>query len=72
MDYILATLVNGDREEDLKIPDFVYVGELIGVFNELYGVDGNMLHAEPKGIILDKNKTLGEQGVEHGAKLTLS
>ena len=72
MEYILVTISCGDVEEDLRVPEFVPVGELIGVFNELYGADGQMLHAEPKGIILDKNKTLAQQGVEHGAKLTLS
>ena len=72
MEYILATLVSSDLIEDLKVPGFTPVGDLIDVFNELYNVEGKTLHAEPKGIILDKNKTLAEQGVEHGAKLTLS
>ena len=72
MEYILATLRYEATEEDLKIPVFVPVGELICIFNELYNADWQTLHAEPKGIILDKNKTLAQQGVEHGAKLTLS
>jgi len=72
MEYVLLTISCGDVEEDLKVPAFVPTGELIGVFNELYNADGRMLHAEPKGIILDKNKTLEQQGVGHGAKLTLS
>jgi len=72
VEYILATLSCGDTDEDLKVPSFVPAGELIGVINELYDAGGLTLHAEPKGIILDKSKTLAQQGVEHGAKLTLS
>jgi len=72
MEYILLTLCCGDEEDDLKVPAFVPVAELVGVINELYCVDGQTLHAEPKGIILDKNKTLAQQSVGHGAKLTLS
>ena len=71
MEYLHITAACGDIEEDLKVPAFVPVCELICVLNELYNADGQMLHAEPKGIILDKNKTLAQQGVEHGAKLTL-
>ena len=72
MEYIIATINTGDIENDLRIPAFVPVGELMGVLNKLYNVDGQTLHAEPKGIILDKSKTLEQQGVEHGAKLALS
>ena len=72
MEYILAAFECGEVKEDLKVPGFISVGDLIDIFAELYGTDAKMLHAEPKGIILDKNKTLAEQGVEHGAKLTLS
>ena len=72
MEYVLLTISFGDVEEDLKVSAFIPAGELIGVFNELYNTDGRMLHAEPKGIILDKNKTLAQQGVGHGAKLALS
>ena len=71
MEYLLVTAAYGDVEEDLKVPAFVRVCELIVMLNELYSADGQMLHAEPKGIILDKSKTLAQQGVEHGAKLTL-
>lgn len=72
MEYIMTTLCCGDIEEDLKVPAFVPVGELIRAINELYCADKQTCHAEPKGIILDKNKTLAQQGVEHGARLALS
>ena len=71
MDYILVEFSCGNISSDLKIPAFASVSELIEVFNDLYGKDGTMLHAEPRGIILDKHKTLAEQNVGHGAKLTL-
>ena len=71
MDYILVCFCYEDRTEDLKIPTFVPVEDLITLFCELFGAKGKVLHAEPRGIILDKNKTLAEQGVEHGAVLTL-
>ena len=104
MDFVLVTFIYGDIAEDLKIPAFIPVGELIDVFHEIYGASGvtggttggtvgtvtggavggttggtaggatsgATLHAEPKGMILDRSKTLKEQGVEHGALLTLS
>ena len=72
MNYILATIQWETGSEDLKIPAFVPVGELIEMFYEIYGVDGKALQAEPKGLILDKSKTLEEQGVLHGAKLTIN
>jgi uncharacterized ubiquitin-like protein YukD len=71
MDYILITLCAAGKNEDLKVPCFLPVGELIDILKELYGANASTLHASPKGIILDRNKTLEEQGVLHGAKLTL-
>jgi uncharacterized ubiquitin-like protein YukD len=71
MDYIFANFCFEDRTEDLKIPTFVPVSDLIALFSDLFSIGGKTLHAEPRGIILDKNKTLAEQGVEHGATLTL-
>jgi hypothetical protein len=71
MDYILSNLCYEDREEEIKIPTFLPVGELISLFEDVFGAIGKVLHAEPQGIILDKSKTLAEQGVEHGAVLTL-
>ena len=72
MEYILATICYGDLEEDLKVPAFVPISELICAIDELYDADARTLHAEPRGIILDKSKTLAEQSIEHGAKLTLN
>ena len=72
MEYILVTVNCGETEVDLKVPALIPVGQLIGAFSEIHGTGGQTLHAEPKGIILDKNKTLAVQGVGHGAKLTLS
>ena len=75
MDYILITFAYRDRNyeytDDLKVPAFLPAGELIELFGEIYRVTGGALHAEPKGIILDRAKTLAEQGILHGAKLTL-
>jgi uncharacterized ubiquitin-like protein YukD len=72
MEYILATYCFGGIEDDLRIPSFVPVCDLIEALNEIYSTDGKMLHAQPKGIILDKGKTLAEQGVGNGALLTMS
>jgi len=72
MEYILITLSRQGKDEDLKVPDFTPAGELLSAFCEIYGGEWKVLHAEPKGIILDKSKTLAEQGIEHGARLTLS
>ena len=72
MDYLIVSLKVQGKYEDLKVPAFISVGELIDTFNEIYQCSGETLHADPKGIILDKKKTLIEQGIEHGAKLTLA
>ncbi|MDR0570233.1 MAG: EsaB/YukD family protein [Clostridiales Family XIII bacterium] len=71
MEYVLITLNVSGRDEDLRVPALIAAGELVDVFNELYEASGAMLHCEPKGIILDTGKTLAEQGVGHGARLTL-
>ena len=71
VEFILVTLKFGGVEEDLKIPAATPVGDLIEVFNELFRINGAILHAEPKGIILDCGKTLKEQGIGHGARLML-
>lgn len=71
MDYILVSLNHCNKTEDLRIPSFAPVAELISMFNEIYGLSCKVMHAEPRGIILDKNKTLAAQGVLHGALLTL-
>ena len=72
MDYILVSLNYGDKTEDLRVPTFTLVEELLSIFNDIYGLSGKELHAEPRGIILDKNKSLAAQGVLHGALLTLN
>ena len=72
MDYILVTFRCNEIVEDLKVPAFIPISELIDTFNEIYQAGGKMLHAEPKGIILDKSKTLSAQGIGHGAMLILS
>ncbi|MCL2633123.1 MAG: EsaB/YukD family protein [Oscillospiraceae bacterium] len=72
MDYVLITLKFGEKTEDLKVPALVRVSELLEMFHEIYGISGETLHAEPKGMILDKSKTLEEQGVFHGARLTIN
>ena len=72
MEYILVSLDYGEKTEDLRVPSFTPVYELISIFNDIYSSSGNELHADPRGIILDKNKTLAEQGVLHGALLTLN
>jgi len=71
VEYILVSLNYGDKTEDLRIPSFASVKELLLIFNNIYGLSGKELHAEPRGIILDRNKSLAEQGVLHGALLTL-
>ena len=71
LDYILVSLKYGDKTDDLRVPSFSTVAGLISILNDIYGFSGNELHAEPRGIILDRNKSLAEQGVLHGALLTL-
>ena len=72
MDYILVSLNHGGKTEDLRIPSLTLVEELISIFNFIYGHSGKSLHAEPRGIMLDKSKTLAAQGVMQGALLTLN
>jgi uncharacterized ubiquitin-like protein YukD len=72
MDYIPVTFQHDNISDDLKVPTFIPVEELVKIFGEIYGVEGTTLHAEPKGIILNKNKTLEEQSILHGAKLTVA
>ena len=67
----MVTISYGDTKDDLRVPAFLPVGELIDLLNELYHTDGQTLHAMPKGIILDRSKTLETQSIEHGAMLTL-
>ncbi len=75
MDYIIVTFYSESRgSTELKIPVFVKIEELLTMLSEsLYIHIGpeNKLQAEPIGRILDNNKTLEEEGVGHGALLTL-
>ncbi|MCL6605674.1 MAG: EsaB/YukD family protein [Paenibacillus sp.] len=75
MDYIMVTLQTEDgREADLKVPSFVPVSELLGMLAEalhLVNRAETQLQAEPLGRILQSGKTLEEQGVCHGALLTV-
>jgi uncharacterized ubiquitin-like protein YukD len=71
MEYILVTLQADEEEHDLKIPSFLPVSEIIAMFKELFSEAGENMSATPKGILLDRNKTLQEQNILHGAKLKL-
>lgn len=75
MDYIMVTLQTDDgRQTDLKVPAFVPVSELLGMLAETLHLERGpetRLQAEPLGRILQDGKTLKEQGVCHGALLTV-
>ncbi|UQZ35413.1 hypothetical protein C2I18_18935 [Paenibacillus sp. PK3_47] len=75
MEYIMVTLqTEGGRQADLKIPAFVPVSDLLDMLAEALHLDKGpetRLQAEPLGRILQSAKTLEEQGVCHGALLTV-
>ncbi|MFP4978401.1 EsaB/YukD family protein [Paenibacillus sp. CN-4] len=75
MDYIMVTLqTESGRQTDLKVPAFVPVGDLLGMLGEALGMSPGpeaRLQAEPLGRILNNGRTLEEQGVCHGALLTV-
>ncbi len=77
MDYIMVTFQADSRPAvDLKIPAFVTAGELLAMLDEALNLEldagqGGRLQAEPLGRILDGRRTLEEEGVGHGALLTL-
>lgn len=75
MDYILVSLQTGHGAPyDLKVPTFVLVDELIPMLIEALGLNippQAQLQAEPLGKILSKQRTLEQEGVRHGALLTL-
>lgn len=75
MDYIMVTLQAGTAQRyDLKVPVFVTIEELLGMLIESLNLKGDRdvrLQAEPLGRILNNNKTLDQEGVAHGALLTL-
>ncbi|GHU50705.1 hypothetical protein AGMMS49975_02270 [Clostridia bacterium] len=69
---IVTIECEGNKVEDLEMPDFLRVEQMLELFGNMYKRTFENLQADPKGIILDKTKTLPEQGVEHGAKLIFS
>jgi uncharacterized ubiquitin-like protein YukD len=75
MGYVMVTFRAGNRVNiDLKVPSFVPVDELLGMLSEALGITvgrDNRIQAEPLGRILDNNRTLEDEGVAHGALLTL-
>ena len=74
MDYILVTFLAGNTSEDLKVPVFVKIEELLGMLSEALSIRigrENRLQAEPLGRILSNDKTLEEEGVTQGSILTL-
>lgn len=75
MDYIMVTLQAGTAQRyDLKVPVFVTIEELLGMLIESLSLKGDRdvrLQAEPLGRILNNSKTLDQEGVAHGALLTL-
>ncbi len=74
-DYIIITFSTGKEDEvDLKVPVFVKVHELITMLSEGLGIPAgpeSRLQAEPLGRLLDNKLTLEQEGVAHGALLTL-
>ncbi len=75
MDYIMVTLQAGTAQRyDLKVPVFVTIEELLGMLIDSLNLKGDRdvrLQAEPLGRILNNSKTLDQEGVAHGALLTL-
>lgn len=75
MDYIMVTFqTDTARRMDLKVPVFVTIEELLGMLTESLNLKGRpeaKLQAEPLGRILSNSKTLDQEGVAHGALLTL-
>ncbi|WP_339289892.1 EsaB/YukD family protein [Paenibacillus sp. FSL E2-0201] len=75
MDYIMVTLQTGIAQRiDLKVPVFVTIEELLVMLASSLHVKMNgdvRLQAEPLGRILNNSKTLDQEGVAHGALLTL-
>lgn len=75
MDYIMVTLHTGDSQQmDLRVPVFVPIEELLSMLTvslHLQDQADAKLQAEPLGRILNNKRTLEEEGVAHGALLTL-
>ncbi|MBT2293169.1 EsaB/YukD family protein [Paenibacillus albidus] len=74
MNYVMVTLLASGQQVDLKLPGLVPVSELLEMLKdtlELPGQREQRLQAEPLGRILDNARSLEEEGVSHGALLTL-
>lgn len=75
MDYIMITFQTESKENiDLRVPVFVNIEELLVMLSEALHLTRRRevkLQAEPLGRILNNSKTLEEEGVAHGALLTL-
>lgn len=75
MDNIMVTFQVGKIiNEDISVPAFVSIQELIGMLSEAFSFGikpENRIQAEPLGRILNNNLTLEQEGVSHGALLTL-
>lgn len=75
MDEVMITFQRQpDVNVDLRVPVFVTVEELLHLISEALGLaisSDNRLQAEPLGRILDNHQTLEQEGVMHGALLTL-
>ena len=75
MEYILITLKMPNQAElDLKIPSHITGAEFLAMLTELSGASipaDSKIQAEPMGRILDNSQTFIEEGLGHGALLTI-
>lgn len=75
MDYIMVTLQTDTAQRiDLKVPGFVVIEDLLDMLTDSLNLKKSndlKLQAEPLGRILNNYKTLNQEGVAHGALLTL-
>lgn len=75
MDNIIVTFRAGNYiNEDISVPAAVSIQELIVMLSEVFAFKGsseNRIQAEPLGRILNNKLTLEQEGVSHGALLTL-
>lgn len=75
MDYIMVTFQTDNAHSvDLRVPAFVSIEELLDMLTESLNVTKRSeakLQAEPLGRILNNSRTLEQEGVAHGALLTL-
>ncbi|TCK90648.1 hypothetical protein EDC19_2417 [Natranaerovirga hydrolytica] len=74
MDYIMITFQMNNLTEDIKVPTFVKIEELLELISKALDINCNTnsrVQVEPMGRILENNKTLLEEMVTQGSKLTL-